>query len=87
MIPPEGIRNQTCECDDRQVPAERGLRCICSQGCAGGECGQLALLLCEQGHRNRCDAQYNDPEKASPHFAVSKQREGRDQNYVGRQCE
>src|ERR1017187_2386805 len=84
---PEGIRNQTCEGDDGQVAAERGLRCIGSQRRTGGQRGQLALLPCEHGHRNRCHDQYDDPEITWPHFTMSEQRQRGDERYVGCQPE
>ena len=41
---PEGIRNQTCDGDDGQVAAERGLRCISSQRRTGGPRRRLTTL-------------------------------------------
>jgi len=70
---PEGIRNQTCEGDDRQIATEGGLCSICSQCSTGSHRGQPALLLREQRHRNHRHDQYNDPEKTWSRFTMSKQ--------------
>ncbi len=37
--PPKGTSNQTCQGDNRQVPAERRLCCICSECSTGGHRG------------------------------------------------
>jgi hypothetical protein len=84
---PDGIRNQTCERDDRQVAAECGLCCICSQSRTGSQGRQTALLLREDGHHNRCHDQYNDPEKTWPYFTKSKQRLPSHERDVRRQRE
>ena len=79
---PEGNRNQTCERDEGQVAADRGLHCISSQRRTGRQRGQLALLPREHRHRNRCHDQYDNPEIARPHFTMSEQRQRCDERYV-----
>src|ERR1035437_7085855 len=84
---PESVRNEACERDDGQVAAKRGLRCVRSQCCAGGQGGQPALLLREQRHHHRCDDQYENTKQAWPRLTASKQRQDRDQSHVGCQHE
>ena len=59
---PEGVRNQTCEGDDRQVAAEGGLRCICSQGRLA-VADSRRFCSCERGITTAATSQTTIPRK------------------------